>query len=175
MREAPGPDEQWVSAAVREHERALVAYAHRLTDDAEAARDIAQDTFLRLCRLPPDERRAVRPRVTAWLFTVCRNRAIDVRRRNRRTPPMTALDHASPTADDAGPGDAVETADTRRIIAGLIEGLPAKQQEVVRLRFQHDLTYEQIAEVTELSISYVGYLLHVALRSLREQLAAKTA
>ena len=51
--------------------------------------------------------------------------------------------------------------------------LPVNQQEVVRLKFQEGMSYKQIAEVTGLSVSNVGYLLHVAVNSLRERVNAK--
>ncbi len=174
MTESLRPDDAWVSAAVLEHERALVAYALRLTGRLETARDVAQDTFLRLCRLSPGERRAVRPRVTAWLFTVCRNRALDIRRRDRRTPTMTPLDATATHAADAPPDGPMQERETHQTVVTLVEQLPIKQREIVRLRFQHDLTYQQIAEVTELSVSYVGYLLHAALRTLREQMTPQS-
>ena len=53
----------------------------------------------------------------------------------------------------------------------LLEGLPAKQQEVLRLKFQAGLSYKEIQRVTGHSIGNVGYLVHVGLRSLRERLS----
>ena len=50
--------------------------------------------------------------------------------------------------------------------------LPANQQEVVRLKFQEGMSYKQIAAITGLSVSNVGYLLHVAVNALRERLKA---
>ena len=48
--------------------------------------------------------------------------------------------------------------------------LPANQQEVIRLKFQHGLSYKQIAEVTQLSVSNVGFLIHAGLKTLRQRL-----
>ena len=52
----------------------------------------------------------------------------------------------------------------------ILADLPDNQQEVVRLKFQDNLSYRDIAEVTGLSVSNVGYLLHMAVKRLREQL-----
>jgi RNA polymerase sigma-70 factor (ECF subfamily) len=54
---------------------------------------------------------------------------------------------------------------------GLLGRLPENQGEVLRLRFQHQLTYKQIADVTGLSVSNVGFLIHTGLKSLRERFA----
>ena len=47
--------------------------------------------------------------------------------------------------------------------------LPALQQEVLRLKFQAGLSYQEIAEVTGKSVSHVGVLLHEGLKSIRER------
>lgn len=52
----------------------------------------------------------------------------------------------------------------------LVAALPAQQQEAVRLKFEHELSYREIAEVMEISVSHVGVLLHHALRRLRSEL-----
>src|SRR5687768_3117364 len=68
----------WVRAALERFEGPLVAYATSLLRDAHAARDVVQDTFLRLVRADPA---TVDPYLARWLFTVCRHRAVDVLRR----------------------------------------------------------------------------------------------
>ena len=64
-------DGSWVRGAVARFEGPLTLYAARLLGDAEAARDVVQETFLRLC---VQDRAAIEPRLAEWLFTVCRNR-----------------------------------------------------------------------------------------------------
>ena len=81
----PQSHEDWITIAVERFGRPLTQYAYGLLDDADAARDVVQDTFLRLCA---QRRERVESRLAPWLFTVCRNRAMDVLRKERR---MTAL------------------------------------------------------------------------------------
>ncbi len=50
-------------------------------------------------------------------------------------------------------------------------GLPANQQECIRLKFQHGLSYKQISQVTDLSVTNVGFLIHTGLKTLRKQLS----
>src|SRR5438132_1705975 len=70
-------DAAWVRSAVERFEGPLILYASRVLGDAEAARDVVQDTFLRLCA---QTRAQVDGRLAEWLFTVCRNRSLDVLR-----------------------------------------------------------------------------------------------
>jgi RNA polymerase sigma-70 factor (ECF subfamily) len=66
---------------------------------------------------------------------------------------------------------ALEQQETEHHLLQLLGDLPANQQEVVRLKFQNGLSYRDIAEVTGLTSGNVGYLLHMALKRLRERLA----
>ena len=75
----------WVRTALSCYEGQLTRYAQRITGDLDQARDVVQETFLRLCREQPAELDGY---LAEWLFTVCRNNAIDVRRRESR---MTIL------------------------------------------------------------------------------------
>lgn len=57
------------------------------------------------------------------------------------------------------------------MIESQIALLPRLEQEVVQLRLGQGLSYKQIAEVTDLSVSHVGVLLHQAVKRLRQSLA----
>lgn len=163
----PGRNGQWVRAAVGRFERPLVLYTARLVADADRARDIVQEAFLRLCAQDECE---VGPQLPQWLYAVCRNRALDVKRKERR---MSLLDEAQAetlASESPDPSRAVEHRDDSSNVQSLLAALPANQQEVIRLKFQHGLSYKQIAEVTQLSVSNVGFLIHTGLKALRERL-----
>lgn len=76
-----GPDARYITQALADHEGALLRYAVRLTGDSEAAQDIVQETFLRLCRADMSK---VGDHVSTWLFHVCRNLAVDYFRKESR-------------------------------------------------------------------------------------------
>ena len=69
------------------------------------------------------------------------------------------------------PDRLAEERETLARVLHLIEQLPENQQSVIRLKFQHGLSYREIAEATGLSSSNVGYLIHVGLQTLRRKLA----
>ncbi len=86
---------------------------------------------------------------------------------------MAALPpHAPETADVAvtDPASAAEQQEDAHLANAALDRLPENQQEVIRLKIEHDLKYREIAEVTGLSTSNVGYLLHQGLHTLRRQL-----
>ena len=159
---------EWIGAALDAHESALIAYARRLLGDADRARDVVQDTFLRLCRQEPADLGDPRP----WLFTVCRNRALDELRRRRH---VEATAEPQVVNGKAGHGPApdtvVERRDAARAAVEALDTLPAKEREVIHLKFREGLSYRQIAEITGFSLSHVGVLIHTGMKRLRGRLA----
>ncbi|HTE06423.1 MAG TPA: sigma-70 family RNA polymerase sigma factor, partial [Planctomycetota bacterium] len=86
-------------AAVAQFETPLLRYAARLTGNAEVARDVVQDTFLRLCAQP---RAAVETHLAEWLFTVCRHRALDHHRKEGRMQQPATSEPGSRTQQAGG-------------------------------------------------------------------------
>jgi RNA polymerase sigma-70 factor (ECF subfamily) len=167
------PKEQptaWLLAALARFERPLVRFAHGLCSDLEQARDAVQDTFIKLSREP-----AVAPtaenieKLAPWLFTVCRNRVIDLHRKSHRLVAMDTERLECEAAPIDGPDHALEQKDTARQIRRMIEALPEKQQNVLRLKFETGLSYKEISAATGLSCGNIGWLIHQAVQSLRSQ------
>lgn len=87
---------------------------------------------------------------------------------------MTTASHAQAEgqASREPPQDqAAEQQDAMQQILAMVSRLPENQREVIRLKFQNGMSYREISDVTELSLSNVGYLLHTALSRLRKELA----
>jgi RNA polymerase sigma-70 factor (ECF subfamily) len=152
---------------VAQFEKPLTLYAARLLGDAEAARDVVQETFLRLCSQP---RAAVEPRLAEWLFTVCRNRALDVLRKENRMTQLTDEQVDRCTSPDPDPAAASEQREAAAHVLGLLEKLPANQREVIRLKFQNGFSYREISRISGHTVTNVGYLIHVGMKTLRSQL-----
>ena len=170
MTEASGGEDDWLERALREHEHALLSYATKLLGDRERARDVVQDTFLRLCQQP---RGKVNRGVKTWLFVTCRRRALDVRRKENRMHPVDSTPDRPDPADD--PAQRAEADERQRLIRERIAHLPERQQEVLHLKFGGGLSYREIAETTGLKSGYVGYLIHHGLKNLRDALTAPEA
>lgn len=155
----------WVRATMLSYEAKLLRYAADIVGSS-LARDVVQDTFLKLCRA---DRASVDSHLSAWLFTVCRNGCIEIRRKVRR---LAELDPHAP--DGCAPhSERLEQAESmQRIRTGLL-ALSEKQREVVRLKFDAELSYKEIAEVTGLTVGHVGFILHTALTRLREGMEAQ--
>lgn len=182
--------DDWLSDAVDGHQSRLLAYAGGILRDRSSSQDAVQETFLQLCRKArqivatpePPTLAEFGQRLTPWLFKVCRTRVIDMQR--KRTPQaFTSLPaHSDRGDDDVSPGIAVvDTSPTPDDVASMdeeqqrvaesIDSLTPRQREVLQLRMQGGLSYREIAEVTGLTPTNVGFHLHQAVSSLRQTLA----
>ena len=169
-RVSPPENVNFLERTFAEQREPLTRYATRLLGDSERARDVVQDTF---ARFMAQSREAINGHAVEWLFTVCRNRALDVLRKEARIHRFEEGQIERIRDRDPLPGRALEQAETNACILRLIERLPANQQEVVRLKFQHGFSYKEISRITTLSISNVGFLIHTAVARLRAEFAAQ--
>jgi len=159
----------WIGEALRRFEGPLLRYAGSITRRGDLARDVVQDAFLRLCKESPAE---LNGRLGPWLFAVCRNLAIDVRRKDERMQTLTQGSIAESSALSHDAESAIERHESGHEVLRLVGDLPDNQQEVIRLRFQGGLSYKDIAAVTGLSVGNVGFLLHTAIATLRTKMRA---
>lgn len=164
---ASSNETNWLVGIVERFEGPLVRYAAQIAGDLERGRDVAQETFLRLCRDPAV---AASDHLGQWLFTVCRRLAIDVRRKEKRMSAQLETTAVRATPSRVVGQSEMEQSESMANLLRQLARLPTNQQEVVRLKFQEGMSYKQIAEITGLSVSNVGYLLHVAVNALRERL-----
>jgi RNA polymerase sigma factor (sigma-70 family) len=165
----PSADEEWVRSAVGRFEGPLTLYATRRLRDVEAARDVVQETFLRLCT---QDRAQVGPHLAEWLFTVCRNRTLDVLRKEGRMARLSEEQLHVVQSPDPSPPDVLERRDDAAHALRLLEALPEGQREVLRLKFQNGFSYREISRITGHSVTNVGYLMHAGIKTIRGRMAA---
>ena len=169
------PDAPDFPALLARYERPLVRYAQSIVGDVDSARDVVQDVFIKLARgqmrngtEPADGGNGSTPHpphLEAWLFTVTRHGALDHHRKQSRIIPMPIQDDRPCGAPS--PSATLESRDGEASLLRLLDALTPNQREVIRLKFQNDLSYREIAEVTQLTVTNIGFLLHTGLKKLR--------
>lgn len=167
MARRPAEGAEWIRGALEEFERPLVRYAWRLTGNPEVARDVVQDTFLKLCQQSPG---SLNGKLGPWLYTVCRNRASDVRKKEGRT---MLIDTAASEARVDGaplPDARASSAESSQMVLAYLRELPEKQQEVFLLKFENGLTFREISEVTGMPLATVSFTITKAIKTLRTRL-----
>jgi RNA polymerase sigma-70 factor (ECF subfamily) len=148
----------------------VYAYVVTLLHDAAAAEDVTAQAFERAVR----RRRTYDPRrgsPRAWLFGIARHVALDELRRRKRRAHLAS---EPPDLDAAAPEDEAEAALRRAAVRSALAGLPAREREVISLKFHAGLDNAELAGVLGVSSSNAGTLLHRAMAKLREAVDARS-
>jgi RNA polymerase sigma-70 factor (ECF subfamily) len=134
----------------------------------EQADEVAQETMLTVWQKAPsyDPKRAA---AGTWIFTIARNRRIDLQRKNKHTGPMPE-EHDMPAATDLQPGEAMEQSQDTRALSAAIDNLPDEQADLIRRAFLEDKTHQDIAAETGLPLGTIKSRIRLGLGKLRENL-----
>lgn len=158
-------DDAWLRTQVESHQSGLLRYAASLTQNTEESAEIVQETYFRLW---VHRRKVDAESARPWLFRTCRNLCFDYWRRRKGSPvdvidsfDLDQLPADTESVDDAHMDSGAE------IVAALLE-LPELQREVLRLRYQSDLSYKEISQITGKSVSHIGVAVHSAIAALRK-------
>jgi len=96
---------------------------------------------------------------------------MDVLKKEHRMTTLTEQQAQRCTSRDGDLAATLERRETVAQAAAVLAMLPTNQQEVIRLKLQDGLSYREISEVTGLSVSNVGFLMHQGIRTIRERMA----
>jgi RNA polymerase sigma factor (sigma-70 family) len=158
-------------------ESPLLAYARRLLGNVSVAEDVVQEAFMKL-HVQFNEVRQPQP----WLYRTVHNLVVDHQRQaNRLVMFGDEARSGGENTSSAASGD--ETADAQPIpdeqiarwegiglVRLVVETLDDRSKEVIRMRFDEDLSYLEIGERLGLKVGHVGYLLHHALKAMAVEL-----
>jgi len=164
--------ERFVEDAIDQYQSALIGYAATLLHDADRARDVVQDTFIRLCNQEPED---VAVHLKTWLFTVCRNRAFDILRKDKRIEPINEIRWKKTASPENSPDHEIVARERYEEVMRHLKRLPDNQRECILLKFQQGLSYHEIEKVTGLKQGNIGFLIHTGLKRVRAMLPADLA
>ncbi len=156
-----GHGENGVTVDVGELRGQLVFYAMRYLNHSETAEDLVQEAFLRFGR----ETAITFPK--AWMYTTVRNLCLNHLRDRKQTVTFEEEIMSADTSKEETPRAALEHLQRVEVVRGWIDRLPAREQRLLRLKFEEGLSYREISRKTGLSVTNVGYILCQALRSLK--------
>jgi RNA polymerase sigma factor (sigma-70 family) len=170
---APPPEEQRSDPAWQRFEDLyrssrgdVYAYVTTLLRDHAAAEDVTALAFERAYRRRRtfDRRRG---QERAWLFGIARNAALDELRRRKRLARL-AVDPADESLETAAREDEGDIALRRTTVRAALDAMPARERELIALKFHGGLSNEELARVLGVSVSNAGTLLHRAMEKLRK-------
>ena len=164
-------DADSLGAFLGRYSGSLLRFVGKLLRDHEAAQDVVQETFLQVVRRP--QRLLEVDSCHNWLLRVARNLGVTRIRRDARARKHTAVLKerlAAQPAPAASPAQALEAEELNAMVRAAINELDSRHREVVLLKMQEEKSYREIAEITGLTVTNVGYLLHRAMKDLSSKL-----
>ena len=168
-------DRAAISQLIDRHTHRVRDYIRMMVKDNDVADDILQETFIKAVRVIDEGRYADTGKFLSWILRIAHNQVIDHFRSQKNAKTVSESDagynmlgtlrFAERTVEDAMISSQIEE-DVRR----LIERLPAEQREVVMMRYYSGLSFQEIADQTDVSINTALGRMRYALISLRKMI-----
>ncbi|MCC6737961.1 MAG: sigma-70 family RNA polymerase sigma factor [Planctomycetia bacterium] len=175
-------DESAYRELVERFERPLIQFIVRYVDDRALAEDLFQETFLRVLK----NLRTYRPEgaFSTWLYTIARNLCLDHIKHVKKVR-MTSMD--APVGEEGGkvlylqdvlrdggmaPEDRAELTEEELRVRECVSQLPGIKKEALILRVYHNLSYKEIAEITDCPVGTAKFRVHEAMQALGELVRA---
>jgi RNA polymerase sigma-70 factor, ECF subfamily len=159
---------------VREHEASIFTYVLRMVASREDAEDITQDALMQAYRTWSQVDPEAAGGYVKWCYRIAHNLAIDtLRKKKPRGAEEDEMEHA---ADERSlrPEEVYENRVQAVQIKECIQSLEEKYREVLILRYQEELSYEQIAVALDLPVSTIETRIFRAKKMLREKLEKRS-
>ena len=168
VRRAQKGDTQAFESLVVEHQQFVFNLALRAVGDPREAEDVAQESFVRAWLALPNFRGQSQFRT--WLYRIVTNLCYNRLPRLRRDLSAFCEDQVLDVPDETDVVANVETNQTRKFLHAQIDNLPESYRLLISLRYQQELSYEEIAQVLSLPLGTVKTGLFRAKERLREKL-----
>ena len=168
-------DRSAISELIERHSRRVRSYIGMMVKDDDIADDIFQETFIKAVKVIDEGRYTDNGKFLSWVLRIAHNRVLDHFRRVKSSKQINeseagydvigTLRFSEPTTEDEMVHDEIE-----ETIRSLVELLPDEQREVVHLRYYSKLSFQEIAEQTEVSINTALGRMRYALINLRRMI-----
>ena len=157
---------------VRRYQRPITSYVYRILNNYDASLDVTQEVFIKVYNSLA--RYSSEYKFSTWLYRIAHNAAIDYIRRNSVN--QQSIETETKDGDfqmqleskRPSPEQERERSEWRREIESVVKCLPVAYRELILLRHAQDLSYDEIAEITNLPLGTVKNRLFRAREMMRE-------
>ena len=171
-------DRSAISELIERHSQRVRNYIGMMVKDNDIANDIFQETFIKAVQVIDEGRYVDSGKFLSWVLRIAHNRVLDHFRREKSSKQVNeseagydmigTMRFSEPTAEDN-----LVLSEVEQTVRNLIDQLPDEQQEVVRLRYYSKLSFQEIAEQTDVSINTALGRMRYALINLRRMIKEK--
>jgi RNA polymerase sigma-70 factor (ECF subfamily) len=162
---------------VRRYQRPITAYVYRMLNNYDASLDVTQEVFIKVYNSL--QRYSSEYKFSTWLYRIAHNAAIDYMRKNSVSQQSIETENADGTyqlqieSPNPSPEQERERSEWRTEIESVVKCLPPVYRELILLRHGQDLSYDEIAEITNLPLGTVKNRLFRAREMMREIFAER--
>jgi RNA polymerase sigma factor (sigma-70 family) len=172
-----GGEEGGLVELIRRYQSKIYTSIYLLVKDEYLAEDIFQDTFIKVINTLKAGKYNEEGKFLPWVSRIAHNLVIDHFRREKRTPLVSGGDDFDIFEVlgnyDESTEDRMVREQTHKDLKMLIHLLPAEQKEVLIMRHFGDMSFKEIADVTEVSINTALGRMRYALNNLRKMMQTK--
>lgn len=167
-------DEYAFKLLLERHQSKIYSYIYSMVNNADVANDIFQDTFTKVIT-KLDDTYDEQGKWIAWVMRIAHNATIDYIRKQRRFIDVNANTESDydfydrlPDEGQLSSQEQVELNEDKEALMKHIAQLPPEQREVVMLRHYYELSFKEIADLTDVSINTALGRMRYALINLRK-------
>jgi RNA polymerase sigma factor (sigma-70 family) len=166
-----GGDQRAFETLFTRHEQAVFKKIYFMVKDEDVANDLFQDAFIKVVNTIQEGRYNEQGKFLPWVMRIAHNLAIDYFRRNRKMPLVRSNDEydvfATVASGDQHIEDQLVEGQIHSDVMKLVDLLSEDQQAVVRMRIESDMSFQEIADETGVSINTALGRMRYALINLR--------
>ncbi len=170
-------NENGLQELLRRHKSKIYTSIYLLVKDQYLAEDIFQDAFIKVINTLRSGRYNEEGKFLPWVMRIAHNLVIDYFRKEKRTPIITSADGMDVfnmlQFYDESAEDRMLRDQTHKDLKAMIHLLPDEQKEVLLMRHYADLSFKEIADLTDVSINTALGRMRYALSNLRKMLKTK--
>ena len=172
-----GGDESVIEELLRRHKSKIFTSIYLLVKDQYLAEDIFQDAFIKVINTLRSGRYNEEGKFLPWVMRIAHNLVIDYFRKEKRTPTITSADGTDVLnliqIHEESAEERMLREQTHTDLRKMIQFLPDEQKEVLIMRHYADLSFKEIAELTDVSINTALGRMRYALSNLRKMMNVK--
>ena len=172
-------NEESLSILVKRHKRRIFSYLYLISRNKELTEDIFQETFFKVIQTLKKRQYNEEGKFLPWVLRIAKNLMIDHFRKIKKMPSISSVTNDEGERVDifdiipepvSNSKDANEAKEFKELIRNVVGELPPDQKEVVIMRTYYDMSFKEIAEVTDVSINTALGRMRYALINLKKML-----
>ncbi len=172
-------NEKSFETLVRRHRSKIYTTVYLIVKDQYVAEDLMQDTFIKAVETIKSGRYNEEGKFLPWIVRIAHNLAIDYFRKDKRYPSVVFEDGSNVFNSLEFAEDSIESMqirqETHEHLRELIQRLPEQQRQVLIMRHYEEMSFQEIADATGVSINTALGRMRYALINLRKQMSKRSA